>query len=246
VLLRGYLEAASVLRYDPSRGAFDVVPRGTIGESQLARGFFVRVGSEVFGLYGSRLGPVFFRDQQREVLDRSSHAVLERGAMNSLFTLRRGEGLVCAVSYPHPVDVLSADGEDADFFVWLANALRTDRFFEHFGADLELAWAFDSELAFEELLARLNRGPWTWVERDSAWYGNMGTTRTKTTKVTVIESGPNGIGGSVRAGEGRRYCMSISRADGDGVLHALRTTIREELLPRLEARDVVPTQRIDD
>jgi len=38
---------------------------------------------------------------------------------------------------------------------------------------VDFALAFDSPLSFSRILERLNElGPWSWRERDSAWYGN--------------------------------------------------------------------------
>ena len=111
--------------------------------------------------------------------------------------------------------------------------------------------SFDCALTFADILARLNQlGPWTWHERDSAWYGNLASARTETVSLDLIESGSNEIpGGSVDAGNGQPFAISV-RA---GRKHppdacawaAIEARIREVVLPALGASRVQPTDPID-
>lgn len=66
---------------------------------------------------------------------------------------------------------------------------------------MDFAIAFDSDLSFSDVLDRLEQlGPWTWRERDSAWYGNIASARTDSLLLDLVESGPNGTGGQVDPG----------------------------------------------
>jgi hypothetical protein len=119
----------------------------------------------------------------------------------------------------------------------------------------EVAFAFDSDLRYEQVFERLNAaGPWSWRDRDSAWYGNYASAWTPTPgggslKVKLIESGANGIGGTVIAGSGRRYAISAtfeSTAESAAPeWEAIRRTITDRVLPSLEASSVCPTEPID-
>jgi len=110
--------------------------------------------------------------------------------------------------------------------------------------------SFDSALSFGEMLERLNRlGPWTWQERDSAWYGNLASVRTDSLKLDLLESGANGVGGSVDAGNGQRYSISVRAVRrSPPPAHewaAVEASIKGELLPLLGATGVQPTDPID-
>ncbi len=110
--------------------------------------------------------------------------------------------------------------------------------------------SFDSELSFGQMLERLNRlGPWQWRERDSAWYGNLASVRTDSLKIDLIESGGNEVGGSVDAGNGQRYSISVRVVRRNPPLAhewaAVEASIKGELLPLIGATGVQPTDPID-
>ena len=111
--------------------------------------------------------------------------------------------------------------------------------------------SFDCSLSFTEIVERLNRiGPWAWYERDSAWYGNLASARTESLRLDVIESGPNEIpDGRVNAGNGQQFAISV-RGESKHPLPehewaALEARVRTELLPRLGASNIQPTDTID-
>jgi hypothetical protein len=117
-----------------------------------------------------------------------------------------------------------------------------------------LGLAFNSTLSFFEMIDRLNAvGPWSWHERDSAWYGNLASARSVEPDLRILfdlmESGGNEVGGSAEAGEGRQFCLSLrfesSRPDEETRYAALEEAMRNEMLPALGASDVVPTDTID-
>ena len=115
---------------------------------------------------------------------------------------------------------------------------------------MDYGLSFDSALSFTEMLERLNRlGPWTWRERDSAWYGNIASVRTDSLKIDLIESGANEVGGSVDAGNGQRYSISVRAVrQSPPPAHewaAVEASIKSELLPLLGATGVQPTDPID-
>jgi hypothetical protein len=118
-----------------------------------------------------------------------------------------------------------------------------------------LGFAFDSTLSFPEMIGRLNDvGPWKWHERDSAWYGSRASAHPDpgagySLRFDLIESGSNEVGGTVVAGEGRQFCISLrfqsDRPDAESEWTRLEATLRNELLPALGAADVTPTDTID-
>ena len=113
----------------------------------------------------------------------------------------------------------------------------------------DYGYSFDCELGFGQLLARLNEiGPWQWDERDSAWFGNIASARTKTIRLDLIESGPDEVGGQVIAGNGQQFAISVRKGPTPPSEHewaAVELAIRTELLPSVGARDVRPTDPID-
>jgi hypothetical protein len=111
--------------------------------------------------------------------------------------------------------------------------------------------SFDCALTFAEILERLNQlGPWSWRERDSAWYGNIASARTGTVRLDLVETGANEIpGGSVDAGNGQPFAISV-RASRDRppdarAWSAVEKRVREVVLPALGATRVQPTDPID-
>ena len=111
------------------------------------------------------------------------------------------------------------------------------------------ARAFDSDLSYEQLLELFNRmGPWSWRDRDSAWYGNLATFRSDRLELALIESGANGVGGQVVAGGGRRYAASAvlddDRPEADGKWQNV-TSALDALLRAAGARNVCDTDVID-
>lgn len=115
---------------------------------------------------------------------------------------------------------------------------------------VDFGLAFDSALSFSRIMERLNElGPWTWRERDSAWYFNLASARTDSLLLDLIESGPNDTGGRVDAGNGRQFAISVRCRRGH--THsprewaALRDRIEREILPALEAERIEPTDTID-
>lgn len=108
-----------------------------------------------------------------------------------------------------------------------------------------LALAFDSGLAYSEALAVLGRvTPWPWRDRDCAWYGNLATCKTGTLELAFMESGSNDVGGTVAAGQGRRYAISaVLRGEGDW--ESVRAVLEGAFLPAVQARNICPTEIID-
>ena len=116
---------------------------------------------------------------------------------------------------------------------------------------MEFGLSFDCSLSFTEIVEQLNQiGPWAWRDRDSAWYGNLASARTESLRLDVIESGPNEVpGGRVDAGNGQQFAISV-RGRSEHPLPeqewaTLEASVRTELLPRLGASNVQPTDTID-
>ena len=65
----------------------------------------------------------------------------------------------------------------------------------------------------------------------------------------LVESGPNGTGGQVNAGAGRRYAISVRCRRGHSVSarewSELEHRVRQVILPALAARSLTPTDPID-
>jgi hypothetical protein len=114
---------------------------------------------------------------------------------------------------------------------------------------MDFGLSFDSSLSFEEMLERLNAiGPWTWTERDSAWFGNIAKARAGSLMLDLVESGPNQVpGGSVDAGNGQGFSISVRWRDGTTAEEraAIEEKLRRDVLPHLGAVDVRPTDPID-
>jgi hypothetical protein len=114
----------------------------------------------------------------------------------------------------------------------------------------DFALAFDSAMSFADMLDRLNAlGPWSWRERDSAWYGNLASARAASLRLDLLESGPNEIGGWVAAGNGRQFSISVRGRPGLALsAHewaAIERRVADEILPALGAVSVEPTDPID-
>jgi hypothetical protein len=114
---------------------------------------------------------------------------------------------------------------------------------------IDYGFSFDCDLSFWEIFTRLNEiGPWTWEERDSAWFGLIATARTASIKLDFFESGFDEQGGRVEAGNGQQYAISVRKGRVPPSEHewaAVELGIRTELLPSLGARDIKPTDPID-
>jgi hypothetical protein len=115
---------------------------------------------------------------------------------------------------------------------------------------VDFAIAFDSDLSFSDVLERLEQlGPWTWRERDSAWYGNIASARTDSLLLDLVESGANETGGHVDAGAGCRYAISVRCRHGQSVSahewSELEHRVRQVILPALPARSLTSTDPID-
>ena len=123
-----------------------------------------------------------------------------------------------------------------------------------------LAFSFNSDLSFQEMIARpIPMGPWKWHERGSAWYDNLASAREKCPsgkiELHLMESGVNEMGMQVFAGgarEPRQFAVSMALipdhsmdANYDREWEGLQSAFLETLLPSLGARDLQVSDSID-
>lgn len=140
MLLRHYLDARRVLRYDAQTGLFDEFSREQLADgTAMAFGFFADSQCGLWGVYASPAGPMLFHGTRRFPLMESSTSIeLAPGKEENRFGLRQGGLLRAECKYKRPAasewgfDSWSGDEESADFFLWLRNQVETDDFFRRY------------------------------------------------------------------------------------------------------------------
>lgn len=136
IYLRHHDAADRVLMYDTLSGRNLTLPSDRVPQGrQMDRGFFVDVVGEVYGVYASPRGPVFFHGRQQIPLYNRDVNMLRRPARDGLqkFILQAPGQAPIEVRYrPHTpthADPWDDDPEFSDFFAWLERSVDQDRFY---------------------------------------------------------------------------------------------------------------------
>lgn len=136
IFLKNYSEAKLALEYDPQTGKRMEIARELV-TAPFARGFYVRAGGDLVGVYASPAGPVFFVNGERyEMKDPAFGVEHHRGEREHQFTARCGGELIYELQYPPRTDWgydnWSADEESADWFLWLAGSVAEAQFYRYY------------------------------------------------------------------------------------------------------------------
>lgn len=126
-----------ILEYNPDSGKSKEIENSRSRSEKLWRGYYTRIKGNLYGIYASVSGPIFFKNESRYLLSRGScRATLETEENFNHFTLYSGERAIVSVDYKpsqyKDYDNWSADEELMDMFLRIKNALGTDQFFEFY------------------------------------------------------------------------------------------------------------------
>jgi hypothetical protein len=132
IVLRHHGGVGRALLYDTESGRHLLV-EASRAPSAPSRGSFVEVMREVYGVYGSAQGPVFFAGRRRIVLQPRRFAIVRRmlkgGVCGFVLHAEGEEALEVRYRPPGDTDPWSHELDPKDFFAWLELNAEQRRFF---------------------------------------------------------------------------------------------------------------------
>lgn len=138
IFIRNHDQHKYVCEYSVGTGACRELPREEMEaqDSQVSRGFYVRNGEHLIGVFASTEGPVFFINEKTYLLrerDWNMEVTQEQDEKRFRFLWKSEE--VLSLNYKDPYGVgthFGADEEFVDFYTWIAQRKQSDRFVPYF------------------------------------------------------------------------------------------------------------------
>lgn len=125
VYIENFNVAGLVCEYQPSTGKYNEMSRNEHIDKQMNRGFYVNIDGTLIGVFESKCGPIFFRNNEQFSLKQGHYKMtwIEKTKERNHFSLEINGVQTFLIEYPKSKYIdfdCWSDEERVDFFLWLS------------------------------------------------------------------------------------------------------------------------------